>query len=84
MTGKVAAFKKEYSGISSRVELLKLEDEIKEFMQSKDFKTLSNQDMNALDDLLIDVINKKEYLQTGLDPGKMKKSLNDSKWRNKL
>ncbi len=70
MTGKVVNFKKEYSGISSRVELLKLENEIREFMQSKDFKTLSNQDMNALDDLLIDVINKKEYFQTGLDPAK--------------
>ncbi len=84
MTGKVVNFKKEYSGISSRVELLKLENEIREFMESDDFKTLSNQDMDALDDLLIDVINKKEYFRTGLDPGKMKKSLNDSKWRNKL
>ncbi len=53
-------------------------------MGSKDFGILSNQDMDALDDLLIDVINKKEYFQTGLDPEKMKKSLNDSKWRNKL
>ncbi len=81
MTDKVKYFKNCYSGISGRIELLKLEDEIKEFMISKDYRTLSNQERDALDELLIDVINKKEYFKTGLDPGKMKKWLNDSKWR---
>ncbi len=40
--------------------------------------------MDAIDDLLIEVINKKEYFQTGLDPWRMKQWLNDSKWKNQI
>lgn len=82
MTDKVIEFKNGYALISNRLELLKLEKEIKKFMKSEAFKILSDKEMDALDDLLIDVINKKEYFQTGLDPWRMKQWLNDSKWRN--
>lgn len=82
MTDKVIEFKNGYSVISNRLELLKLEKEIKEFMKSEAFKMLSDKEMDALDDLLLEVINKKEYFQTGLDPRRMKQWLNDSKWRN--
>ncbi|NJD52147.1 MAG: hypothetical protein FIB07_04700 [Candidatus Methanoperedens sp.] len=82
MTDIVIDLKNRFSVISNRLELLKLEGEIKEFMKSDAFKILSDKKMEALDDLLIDVINKKEYLQTGLDPWRMKRWLNDTKWRN--
>ena len=82
MTDKVIEFKNGYSVISNRLELLKLEKEIKEFMKSEAFKMLSDKEMDALDDLLLEVINKKEYFQTGLDPRRMKQWLNNSKWRN--
>ncbi len=82
MTDKVTEFKNGYSVISSRFELLNLEKEIKEFMKSEGFRMLSDKEMDALDDLLIEVINKKEYFQTGLNPGRMKQWLNDSRWRN--
>lgn len=77
-------FKIGYSEISNRFELLKLEKEIKDFMRSKDFRMLSCEEMDAIDDLLIEVINKKEYFQTGLNPLRMKLWLNDSKWRNQI
>lgn len=82
MNDKVMHFKNIYSVISNRLELNDLEKKIKEFMKSGAFKTLSNKEMDALDDLLIKVINKKEYFQTGLDPWRMKQWLYDSKWRN--
>lgn len=84
MTDKVMEFKIGYSEISNRFELLKLEKEIKDFMESKDFRMLSCEEMDAIDDLLIEVINKKEYFQTGLNPLRMKLWLNDSKWRNQI
>lgn len=84
MTDKVMEFKNGYSKISNRFELLKLEEEIKDFMRSKDFRMLSSEKMDAIDDLLIEVINKKEYFQTGLNPLRMKQWLNDSKWRNQI
>ncbi len=82
MIDKVKYFKNGYLEISDRIELLKLEEDIKEFMRSKDYRRLSTEERDALDELHIDVINKKEYFKTGLDPGKMKKWLNDSKWRS--
>jgi hypothetical protein len=84
MTDKVMEFKNGYSEISNRFELLKLEEEIKDFMRSNDFRMLSCEEMDAIDDLLIELINKKEYFQTGLDPWRMKQWLNDSKWRNQI
>jgi len=53
-------------------------------MRSNDFRMLSCEEMDAIDDLLIEVINKKEYFQTGLNPLRMKLWLNDSKWRNQI
>jgi len=71
MTGKMMEFKKRYSEITNRYELLKLEEEIKEYMRSEAFRMLSDEENDALDDLLIKVIKKKEY-HSGCNPWRLK------------
>jgi hypothetical protein len=71
MTGKVMEFKKRYSEITNRYELLNLEEEIKGFMESETFKTIPDVEKDALDDLLMKVIKKKEY-HSGCNPWKLK------------
>lgn len=72
MYGKVMGLKKRYTEIISRSEILKLEEEIKELMGSETFETIPDDQKDALDELLIKVINKKEYFHSGLDPWKLK------------
>lgn len=53
MTEKVIEFKKRYSEITGRLELLKLEDDIKDFMISEAIKMLPDEEKDILDDILI-------------------------------
>ena len=71
MTGKVMEFKKRYSEITNRYELLNLEEEIKGFMESETFKTIPDVEKASLDDLLMKVIKKKEY-RSGCNPWRLK------------
>jgi len=71
MTGKVMEFKKRYLEITNRYELLNLEEEIKGFMESETFKTIPDVEKDALDDLLMKVIKKKEY-RSGCNPWRLK------------
>ncbi len=66
----VNEFERILNEIQSRFELLKLEDEIIEYMNSEEYKNLNQEDKNALDDILMEIINKKEYFQKGCDPWK--------------
>jgi hypothetical protein len=72
MYEKVMEIKKRYTEITSRSEILKLEEEIKGLMGSETFETIPDDQKDALDELLIKVINKKEYFHSGLDPWKLK------------
>lgn len=72
MHEKVMQLKKRYTEITSRSEILKLEEEIKGFMGSETFETIPDDQKDVLDELLIKVINKKEYFHSGLDPWKLK------------
>ena len=72
MYGKVMELKKRYTENTSRSEILKLEEEIKVLMGSETFETIPDDQKDALDELLIKVINKKEYFHSGLDPWKLK------------
>ena len=72
MYEKVMEIKKRYTEITSRSEILKLEEEIKGLMGSETFETMPDDQKDALDELLIKVINKKEYFHSGLDPWKLK------------
>ncbi len=72
MTGKVMEFEKRYSQITNRYELLKMEEEIKEFIVSETFKRMPDVEKDALDDLLMKVISKKEYFHSGCNPRRMK------------
>jgi len=72
MYKKVMELKKRYTEITSRSEIQKLEEEIKGLMGSETFETIPDDQKDALDDLLIKVINKKEYFHSGLDPWKLK------------
>ena len=71
MTGKVMEFKKRYSEITNRYELLNLEEQIKGFMESETFKTIPDVEKDSLDDLLMKVIKKKEY-RSGCNPWRLK------------
>jgi hypothetical protein len=71
MTNKVMEFKKRYSDIKSRAELLELERDIGKYLTSEDSKTLSVDEKDSIEDLLVEVINKKEYFQAGCDPWKI-------------
>ncbi len=71
MTKTVMEFKKRYSEINNRYELLKLEEEIKEYMRSEAFRMLSDEEKDALDDLFLKVIKKKEY-RSGCNPWRLK------------
>jgi hypothetical protein len=68
MTDKVMEFRKRYSEIKNRGELLELEGDIGKYLASEDFKTLPVDEKDHLEDLLVDVINKKEHFQSGCDP----------------
>jgi hypothetical protein len=72
MYEKVMEIKKRYTEITSRSEILKLEEEIKGLMGSETFETIPDDQKDALDELLLKVINKKEYFHSGLDPWKLK------------
>lgn len=72
MYEKVKEIKKRYTEITSRSEILELEEEIKGLMESETFETIPDDQKDALDELLIKVINKKEYFHSGLDPWKLK------------
>jgi hypothetical protein len=72
MNGKVMELKKRYAQITRRSEILELEEEIKGLMKSETFETMPDDQKDALDELLIKVINKKEYFHSGLDPWKLK------------
>lgn len=72
MYGKVLELKKRYTEVTSRFEILKLEEEIKGLMGSETFETIPDDQKDVLDELLIKVINKKEYFRSGLDPWKLK------------
>ena len=72
MHEKVMEIKKRYTEITSRSEILKLEEEIKVLMGSETFETIPDDQKDALDELLIKVINKKAYFHSGLDPWKLK------------
>jgi len=72
MNGKVMELKKRYTEITSKPEILELEEEIKGLMKSETFETIPDDQKDALDELLIKVINKKKYFHSGLDPWKLK------------
>ena len=72
MNGKVMELKKRYTEITSKPEILELEEEIKGLMKSETFETMPDDQKDALDELLIKVINKKEYFHSGLNPWKLK------------
>jgi hypothetical protein len=68
MNEKVMHFKKRYTEITNKFEILDMEKEIKEFMVSRESKMLSEDEMDCLDELLIKVMTKKEYFHSGVDP----------------
>ena len=70
MTGRLMEFSSRCSRLANRTELLELEKDIKEYMSSEDFGLLPEDTRNAMDDLLVEVMNKKEYFQKGCDPWK--------------
>lgn len=72
MNRKVMEFKKRYTEITSKFEILDIEKDIKEFMVSEAGKMLPEEEMDSLDELLIKVVTKKEYFRSGLDPCRFK------------
>ena len=67
---QIEVFQKRYSKISTRFELIKLEKDIINFMTTEKFSNLSDPEKNELDDLIMEIENKKEYFQSGCNPWK--------------
>lgn len=72
MNRKVIELKKRYTEITNKFEILDIEKEIKEFMVSEEGKMLHEEEIDSLDELLINVIIKKEYFHSGLEPYRFK------------
>lgn len=66
----IKSFQDQYIKVKNRFELIKLEKAIMDYMDTNDYNNLSINKKDELDGLLIDIINKKEYFQTGCDPWK--------------
>ncbi len=58
MNGKVMEFKKRYTEITNRFEILELEKEIKEFLKSEAGQKLPEKEMDSIDELLMKVMTK--------------------------
>ena len=67
---QIKVFQKRYSKILTRFQLIKLEKDIIDFMTTEKFCNLSDTGKNELDDLIMEIENKKEYFQTGCNPWK--------------
>lgn len=70
MNETVKEFKQRFPEIQNRSQLLKLEEDLIEYMASEIYKSLSEDDKNTLDDLLMEVTHKKGYFLKGCDPWK--------------
>ena len=67
---QIELFQKRYSKITTRFGLIKLEKDILDFMTTEKFCNLSDTEKNELDDLIMEIENKKEYFQDGCNPWK--------------
>ena len=67
---QIEVFQTRYSKISTRFELIKLEKDIMNFMTTEKFSNLSDPEKNELDDLIMEIENKKENFQSGCNPWK--------------
>lgn len=77
MNEKVTHFKKRYTEITNRFEILDLEKQIMEFLVSEESKILLEEEMDCLDELLIKVMTKKEYFHSGLVPCRFRHQVNE-------
>ncbi len=66
----VHGFRKKYSNIRTRFELIALEQELIEFMQTENYDALSSTRQAEVEDLLAELLTKKEFFQAGCDPWK--------------
>ena len=67
---RIKSFQERYRDVKNRFELIKLEKDIMDYMDTDDYNNLSSNEKDELDVLLIDIINKKEYFQACCDPWK--------------
>ena len=67
---RIKNFSIRFDSIRNRLELLKLEEEIISYMDTDEYIKVSDYDKNELDDILMEIKNKKEYYQAGCDPWK--------------
>lgn len=67
---RIKSFLNRFSEITNRLELIKLEQEIRDYMQTEEYSKLPETKKDELDKILMEILNKKEYFKTGCDPWK--------------
>jgi hypothetical protein len=64
----IAEFRRRFSDIGTRMELLALERDLTSFLGSDEYVTLSEEEKNVLDEIIVELLSKKEHFNTGCDP----------------
>lgn len=64
----IKEFRRRFSDIGTRGELLALEENLMSFLRSDEYGILSEEEKNVLDEIIVELLIKKEYFKTGCDP----------------
>ena len=67
---RIKSFHERYSKLNTRFELIRLETDVMDYMNTEEYNNLSDNEKETLDDLLMDILSKKEHFQVGCDPWK--------------
>ena len=68
MDDRLEGFSARIATVQDQEQLLELECDIREFFTSIYYKNLGSEDRDLLDDIMVEIVNKKEYLKRGCDP----------------
>jgi phosphoribosylamine-glycine ligase len=64
----ITEFRRRFSDIGTRMELLALEQDLMSFLTSDEYGTLSEEEKNLLDEIVVELLSRKEHFNTGCDP----------------
>jgi phosphoribosylamine-glycine ligase len=64
----ITEFRRRFSDIGTRTEMPALEQDLMSFLGSDECGTLSEEEKNVPDEIIVELLSKKEYFKTGCDP----------------
>lgn len=68
MDDRLEDFSARVATVQDQEQLIELERDIREFYTSISYRDLGSEDRDLLDDIMVEIVNKKEYLKRGCDP----------------